>query len=44
MCKLSLLRSAKGQCMKCGLLHPIYFEMGCDILNFSVLDSLFFQF
>ena len=30
--------------MKCGLLHLIYFEMGCDILNFSVLDSLFFQF
>ena len=40
----NLLRSAKGQCMKCGLLHLNYFEIGCDILNFSVCDSLFFSF
>ena len=25
-------------------LHLIYFEMACGILNFSVLDSLFFSF
>ena len=30
--------------MKCGLLHLNYFEIGCDILNFSVCDSLFFSF
>ena len=30
--------------MKCGLLHLIYFEMGCGILDFSVSDSIFFSF
>ena len=29
--------------MKCGLLHLAYFEMGWGILNFSLLDFLFFS-
>ena len=39
-----LKNRTKGQCMKCDLLHLIYYEMGCGILNFSVLDFLFCQF
>ena len=38
-----MLRSAKDQCMKGGLLRLIYFEMGWDIIHIFVLDSLFFS-
>ena len=34
--------SATGQCLKCGLLHLIYFEMGCGILDFLLFKIPYF--